>query len=76
MALDFRPAGKVRATIDYGDRTVEARGTYAVHDGRVTLALVEDGPDGASYTGTVDEEGADGRVVLANGRSRRFKVRR
>lgn len=77
MTLDFRPEGRVVASLDYGEgEVVQARGTYALQGDRATIALVESGGEGASYAAMVDASGADGRVTAPGGRPRKLKVRR
>ncbi|MEZ4320553.1 MAG: hypothetical protein R3F61_23935 [Myxococcota bacterium] len=77
VRFDFQPAGRLKATIDYGDgEIVKAAGTYAMQGDRATIAAVESGAEGATYAATVDSEGADGRVTLPGGRTKKLKVKR
>lgn len=58
------------------DPWTTARGTYTLSGDRATLAVVEPGDDGASYSLTLDGAGATGRITYPNGKSKPVKVSR
>lgn len=77
MEVKLMAEGLALAHIQRGSNTpVSARGSYTLMAGRATLALVEPGADGASYTLNLDERGATGRVDLPDGKQKGVKVSR
>lgn len=76
MKLDFLPGGVLSGLVMRDDVARPARGNYSLQEDGAVIALVEEGPEGASYTGTIDADGLRGRVTGFDERSRRIRMTR
>ena len=76
MKLDFLPNGQLSGLVMRDEVARPARGNYSLQADVAVIALVEQGPEGASYTGTLDAAGLRGRVTGFDQRSRRVRLTR
>ena len=75
--LQFLAGGSLRATIQRGvEEPIVTMGRYALSGDRATIAVVEPVDGGASYSATVTEKGASGRISYPSGKNHRLSLDR